>query len=256
MFQNAKPTKIFQDVVAQIEDAILTGRLKTGDILPSERELKDQFRVGRGTLREALRVLEQKGLIEIRLGVSGGSVVREVDAGQVSESLALLIRSQQVSLKHLAQFREDVEGIVAAHAAERCTADDLRRLKDLLAKAGACVAEGPARRAAFIEVDKQIHQLLAEISQNPIYVSILHSVHDNIHRYYDRFLSMDARELDENYKDLCAIVAAIERKDGPSARRLSQEHVKRFGAYMQRRQKAELSARPSGRQADGDWRLH
>jgi DNA-binding FadR family transcriptional regulator len=117
MFQTAKQTKIFQDVVEQIQEAILDGRLKAGDTLPAERELKQMFNISRGTLREALRVLEQKGLIQIKLGVGGGSVVKAVDTDQISESLGLLIRSQKVSLNHLAEFREDVEGIVAANAA-------------------------------------------------------------------------------------------------------------------------------------------
>ena len=73
MFQAAKQTKVFQNVVTQIEEAILDGRLKTGDTLPSERQLKELFSISRGTLREALRVLEQKGLIEIKPGVGGGS---------------------------------------------------------------------------------------------------------------------------------------------------------------------------------------
>lgn len=62
MFQAAKQTKIFQDVVEQIQEAILDGRLKAVDMLPAERELKQMFNISRGTLREALRVLEQKGL--------------------------------------------------------------------------------------------------------------------------------------------------------------------------------------------------
>jgi len=240
MFQTAKPTKVFQDVVAQIEEAILTGRIKTGQTLPSERELKGTFQISRGTLREALRVLEQKGLIEIRLGVAGGSVVRAVDAGQVSESLGLLIRSQKVSLNHLAEFREGVEGNVAAQAAERRTASDLRKLSRLLETARRCVEGGPERRSDFLEIDKQIHMMLADITGNPINVSILTSVHDNIHRYYERFLSMDAKELRENYQDLDDIVRAIEQKDQESARRLAQDHVLRFNRYMQSREQTEL----------------
>ena len=182
MFQTAKQTKVFQDVVAQIQEAILDGRLKTGDTLPSERQLKDMFNISRGTLREALRVLEQKGLIEIKLGVGGGSVVKDVNEDQVSESLALLIRSQKVSLNHLAEFREDVEGIIAAHAAKRCTEADISQLRELLKKARKCLDQGTSQRDAFIEIDKQIHMTLAAVSQNPIYISVLHSVHENIHR--------------------------------------------------------------------------
>jgi DNA-binding FadR family transcriptional regulator len=241
MFQTAKPTKVFQEVVAQIEEAILAGRIETGQTLPSERELKEMFQISRGTLREALRVLEQKGLIEIRLGVGGGSVVRAVDAGRVTESLGLLIRSQKVSLQHLAEFREAVEGSIAAQAAERRSSADVRKLKELLAEARASVQAGRKRRDAFLETDRQIHTAIAATTQNPIYQSVLASIHDNIHRYYDRFLSMDERELKENFQDLCDLVKAIEKGDVGEARRLARGHVQRFNGYMQHRAQLALA---------------
>jgi len=248
MFQTAKPTKVFQEVVNQIEEAILTGRIETGQTLPSERELKAMFQISRGTLREALRVLEQKGLIEIRLGVGGGSVVRTVDTGRISESLGLLIRSQKVSLNHLAEFREGMEGSIAAQAAERRNAADIRKLKDLLAVADDCMQAGHPRRDEFLEMDKQIHMTIAATTQNPIYQSVLASIHDNIHRYYDRFLSMDDRELQENYRDLCDLVDAIDKGNAPGARRLARQHVQRFNGYMQRRAREELAGpQPSSR---------
>lgn len=238
MFQAAKQTKVFQDVVEQIQEAILDGRLTAGQTLPAERELKEMFSISRGTLREALRVLEQKGLIEIRLGVGGGSVVKAVDTDQISESLGLLIRSQQVSLNHLAQFREDVEGIVAGHAAENHTAEDIHKLKELLQNASRCLKKGPSQRNAFIDIDKRIHLTMARITGNPVYISVLHSIHDNIHRYYDRFLSMDIPELEENYNDLCELVKAIENGEVERARHLAKQHVQRFNQYMKMREKS------------------
>jgi DNA-binding FadR family transcriptional regulator len=239
MFQAAKQTKVFQDVVSQIQEAILEGRLKTGDVLPSERQLKDMFNISRGTLREALRVLEQKGLIEIKLGVGGGSVVKDLNTDQIREGLALLIRSRKVSLNHLAEFREDVEGIVAARAAVRHCRTDISGIKALLDKARKCIDGGTSQRSAFIEIDKQIHMTLAEVAQNPIYISVLHSIHENIHRYYDRFLSMEERELQENYQDLCDIIEAVENRRADHARRLARDHVRRFNQYMKNREQAE-----------------
>jgi len=244
MFQAAKQTKVFQNVVGQIQEAIFDGRLKAGETLPSERDLKAMFNISRGTLREALRVLEQKGLIEIKLGVGGGSVVRSVDTEQVSESLGLLIRSQRVSLNHLAQFREDVEGIIAAHAAKKHTKKDIQKLKHLLAKANKCVAKGRSQRDAFLNIDKLIHTTLADITGNPIYISVLHSIHDNIHRYYDRLLSMEEPELQENYQDLCDMVAAVEDGRADRARRLAETHVQRFSRYMKEREAASASGLP------------
>ena len=246
MFQAAKQTKVFQDVVEQIQEAIFDGRLKTGETLPAERELKAMFNISRGTLREALRVLEQKGLIEIRLGVGGGSVVKSIDSEQVRESIGLLIRSQNISLGHLAEFREDVEGIVAAHAAERHTANDIKILRQLLAQAHKCVDQGSSQRNAFINLDKQIHMNMAVITGNPIYISVLHSIHDNIHRYYcDRFLSMENRELCENYQDLCEIIQAVENGQADLARKLARNHVLRFSRYME--MKAEEVTKDEGR---------
>ena len=76
LFRAAKQNRIFQDVVEQIQEAIIEGHLKVGDRLPPERELKEMLQTSRSTLREALRVLEQKGLIEIKLGMGGGAVVK------------------------------------------------------------------------------------------------------------------------------------------------------------------------------------
>ncbi len=235
MFTVAKPTKVFQNVVDQIQEAILEGRLKRGQALPPEREMKAMFGISRGTLREALRVLEQKGLIEIRLGVGGGSFVRTVDADQVSESLGLLIRSQKVSLRHLSQFREDIEGIVAGHAARLHAPGDIQRLRHMLDQGQTCVSAGLERRDEFIDIDKRIHMTLAEITANPIYVFVLHSIHDNIQRYYERFLSMEVPELVENQRDLCAVVDAVAAGDAALARKLAQSHVKRFSRYMEQR---------------------
>ena len=242
MFQAAKQTKVFQDVVEQIQEAIFDGRLETGQTLPAERELKAMFNISRGTLREALRVLEQKGLIEIKLGVGGGSIVKAVDTAKISESLGLLIRSQKVSLNHLARFREDVESIIAAHAAQWHSKEDIKKLKQLLTKALECVDKGRSQRDAFINIDKRIHMTMAEITGNPIYISVLHSIHDNIHRYYDRFLPMEEPELEENYQDLCDIIEAIENGQAGQARELAQHHVKRFNQYMQKREAEEKNA--------------
>lgn len=237
MFKAAKQTKVFQDVVRQIQEAILDGRLKTGDMLPSERRLKEMLNISRGTLREALRVLEQKGLIEVKLGVGGGSVVKDLNADPISESLGLLIRSRKVSLDHLAEFREDVEGLVAARAATKCSEKDISDLKALLARAQPYVEAGASQKDSFIDIDKQIHMKLAQIVQNPIYLSVLHSIHDNIHRYYERFLSMEARELRQNYQDLCELVEAVENGEVDQAGRLARDHIQRFSQYMKQRKK-------------------
>jgi len=237
MFREAKQNRIFQDVVQQIQDAILKGSLKPGDKLPPEREMKEIFRSSRGTLREALRILEQKGLITIKTGVAGGAVVNSLTTDQISENLDLLRRYQKVSLRDLAEFREGVEGIVAGLAVERTKSEDIQYLKKLLADAKSHLDEGACGWDNFIHVDNQLHMALAHIAGNPIYESILQTVYDNIHRYFDQFLPREEALLRENYQDLCEIVEAVENRQAAQAHLLVQNHVYRFNRLMEEKAK-------------------
>ena len=238
IFRKARQNRIFKDVVDQVGDAILDGQIQVGDRLPAEREMCELFGVSRGTLREALRVLEEKGLIEVRLGVGGGAVVKGANGDRITESLAMLIRSGEISLEHLAEFRMDVEGAVSGIAATCAGKGDVDRLNVLLAEAEAHYRNGISRWNDFVRVDEKIHMALAEITGNPIYRFILRTVHDNIHRYYDRFLARGEDELRENYQDLCSIVTAVAQGDAGKARSLAQSHVKRFSRYMEKNKRS------------------
>ncbi len=228
MFQKAKQNRVFQDVVEQIQDAILEGRVAPGEKLPAERELKEMFNTSRGTLREALRVLEQKGLIEIRLGAGGGAVVRNVSSDSITENLALLIRSREIDLEDLREFRMGVEGNIAALAAEKAEDRDIERLRGLLATAKLKL-DNKEGWQEFTRADTNVHMALARICGNTVYEFIQRSIHDNIHRYYAKYLAREARELLAHYEDLCEIVDAVERRDGEDAGRLMKKHLGRLG---------------------------
>ena len=235
MFRQAKQNRIFQDVVDQIQEAIVDGRIKPGQQLPPERELKDQFNVSRGTLREALRVLEQKGLIVIKTGVAGGAIVRGVTTEQINENLGMLIRYRKVSLENLAEFREGIEGLVAAIAAERASDDDIVSLQALLDEAKQNIEQGQERWDEFIRVDEEIHMEVARITENTLFKTILETIYYNIHTYYESFLPLDDRMVQENFQDLADLVAAIGGRDAVKAKAVARDHVRRFNSYMQRK---------------------
>jgi DNA-binding FadR family transcriptional regulator len=236
-FKKAKQNRIFQDVVDQIQVAILEGQVSAGERLPSERDLCEMFQTSRGTLREALRILEQKSLIEIRLGVNGGAYVKDANAELMAENLAMLIQSQNISLSHLAEFREGIEGTVARLAAQRASAADIKKLNILLSKADAFRRLGTSGWNDFVRVDEKIHTEIARIAGNPLYSFILKSVHDNIHRYYDKFLNAGDEELEENYRDLSIIIEAIKDGEDELASSRAIDHVQRFSMYMQRKKR-------------------
>jgi DNA-binding FadR family transcriptional regulator len=95
LFRPASTVRVFQDVLSQLENAILNNQIKRGERLPPEREMIEAMQISRPTLREALRALEHKGLIEIRLGVKGGAYVKSLDVDQVASGIGILIRQKK-----------------------------------------------------------------------------------------------------------------------------------------------------------------
>lgn len=230
MFKKAKQNRVFQDVVEQIQDAILSGKLEPGTKLPAERDLKGMFNTSRGTLREALRVLEQKGLIEIKLGVAGGAIVKQIDAEPVMQSLALLIRSGDVSLDHLAEFRIKIEGSIVELAAQRATPKDIETMESLYEQAKTHFEAGDWER--FLKTDEAMHAYIGTMSRNPVFQFLQQSIHDNIHNYYEYYLPMNHERTLENLNDLKKLVAHIKSGDGRQASRLIMDHVARFNKKM------------------------
>ncbi len=231
MFKKAKQSRVFQDVVEQIQDAILSGKLEPGTKLPAERELKDMFNTSRGTLREALRVLEQKGLIEIKLGVTGGAIVKQIDADPIVQSLALLIRSGGVSLDHLAEFRIKIEGSIVELAAQRATPEDIQEMERLFKKAKTYFENQDWEN--FLKTDETMHTYFGTMSRNPVFQFVQKSIHDNIHQYYSSYLPMNHERTLENLTDFEKIIAAMKLHDSAMAADIIRDHVARFRKKMQ-----------------------
>jgi DNA-binding FadR family transcriptional regulator len=226
MFKRAKQSRVFQDVVDQIQEAIVTKKLAPGTRLPAERDLKEMFNTSRGTLREALRVLEQKGLIEIKLGVTGGAIVKRMDADPFMESLALLIQSGEVSLEHLSEFRIKIEGSLVELATQRATPEDIKELERLQARARHCFEIQDWEN--FLKTDEAMHTYIGTMSRNRVFQFVQKSIHDNIHRYYQDFLPMNHERAQENLNDFDKIIAAMKAKDGATASAIITDHVQRF----------------------------
>jgi GntR family transcriptional regulator, transcriptional repressor for pyruvate dehydrogenase complex len=228
MFRPVKPNRAFEDVVTQIQGAILQGGLKPGDRLQGERHLREIFQVSRGTLREALRTLEQKKLIQIKTGTKGGAIVCHMDTQPMSESLDLLLRYQRISLRELAEFREAIEGLVAAMAAKKVKKTELKCLMDSLDSIRKYLGERELRWDEILAEDKKFHLSIASLIGNRIFESILSTIYENIYGYFDRFLPMERETLETLYQDLCKITQALREKNATKAHTLAQTHVRRF----------------------------
>lgn len=228
MFKKAiRPTRIYQEVADKIEDAILSEKLQVGDRLPSERELAEVFDISRRTLRESLRVIEQKGLIEIR---TTGAIVKMTTKEKLSQSLALAIRSQKIAWRDIVQFRSEMEGNIAFKAAHQATKKDIEDLEDIIKSVKAQLKPGILDWDEYINLDKRMHIILARIAGNPIYELIMRSFLDNLKVYFEPYRTREMQFAVENFENMNAIVEAVKQKDQQAARRLIAEHLE-LGTY-------------------------
>ncbi len=165
MFRKATPKRAYEDVVHQIRAAIVDGRLRPGDRLPSQRAMRDLFQVSRAAIMEALRVLEKADLITIRAGATGGAFVSHATSDTVAESLLLLLSLEGVSLTELAEFRERLEGGTAYWAAQRAAKKDVQQLAERLVRLRQLAAANTPWDQ-FLAEEMKFHWAVAECSGN------------------------------------------------------------------------------------------
>jgi GntR family transcriptional repressor for pyruvate dehydrogenase complex len=173
LFQAAKKTfKISDQIIDQIRDAVLSGKLKPGNRLASEKELADQFGVSKATMREAMRVLEVLGLIEIRKGIGGGIFIAEVGMRTTIHSIINFLHFQPVSIKEITMLRFLIEPTVAQIAASKITDKDVKNLKKIL-------GENPSPSTDEVSKEIGFHRYLARLAENTLLILIVDFV-DNL----------------------------------------------------------------------------
>ncbi len=165
MFSPVEPVRAYQRIVEQIETALLSGDLPAGANLPSERELMRQFQVSRATIREALRVLESRGLVRSRPGNPHGAEVLSFQTNMLRAPLTHLARVEHISLTDLLQFRMVLEGSASHLAALLRTDEQLDEMESALEamKSGADVG-----MAEFSAADLKFHEAVARASGNEL----------------------------------------------------------------------------------------
>ncbi len=156
--------KAYEEVAEQIKDRIFAGELKRLDRLPPEREMADQFGVSRVAVREAVRVLELTGFVNVKSGAKGGVFVAQDYDRPLINSIRHLVAGGEVPIGDLFAVRYLIEPYAAARVAERGTIEDFAELSKTLHEAQETVAAGEMARA----LNFRFHRLIVRMSGNAI----------------------------------------------------------------------------------------
>ncbi len=206
-------------VTEEIE-AIITGtQLQPGDRLPAERELARQFGVSRTVIREAVRALMAKGLLEVHSG--SGTIIRSPSVASVSQSMTLLLRAGQPQLDYrkVLEVRSLLEGEIAGRAAERRTDEDLERMADNLAQTLSIT-----EREQFVRVDMAFHAALAQATRNELYSVLLDSIAEVMRKIREMAFDILGAP-NRSYKYHSAIFEQVQQGNAEGARRAMREHL-------------------------------
>ena len=171
-FKPIRQFRISEEVLSQLKESILLGKFKSGEKLPSERELTEEFQVSRGVIREAIRILEITGFVTLRQGPTGGAFVTDLSFDHVGNAFLDLFLSNKVSIPELANVRLFVEPEVARLAALNATGEDRKRLTEAQEGEFLSVSTTTARIIQF----QRVHHVVAESCQNHFYEAISKSM--------------------------------------------------------------------------------
>ena len=239
-FRPVATRRAFEEITVQIRDRLAHQALKTGDRLPAERDLADQFGVSRNTLREALRSLENSGLLELRKGATGGAFIREGGGDAVVAGLSDLYRLGNIRPEHLTEARILIGTEVARLACARRTAADLQALEANVAEAEAASRAGNLGRRA--EIHYEFHSLLARSAKNPVLIILTDALMEMTRHFVEAVGYQPNPYVMPSRKRL---LAALRTKDGEAAalematmlKRLQRFHLARYEAAGQEKRK-------------------
>lgn len=222
LFSSIKRSRSLSDrVVEEVTQAIVAGKLQTGQALPSERDLCKQFDVSRTVVREAIRSLAAKGLAKPSTG--RGMLIARPDVDAVSESITLfLTTSCGIDYRAVHEVRAAIETQVAGLSAERASDEEVSGLRDICVDFEGSVAESAFSRA--MDLDCQFHRSLAQASGNGLLEALIYSMADILREI--RRKTMDQPGVAEGAVQMhWKIFKAVERHDPERAREAMAEHL-------------------------------
>ncbi|MCR8745278.1 FadR/GntR family transcriptional regulator [Romboutsia lituseburensis] len=186
MFNSISSKKVYEQVIEQIQESILSGELKKGDKLPSERELSDRMRVSRTSIREALRVLETMGVVESRQG-EGNFICTNIEKSLI-EPLSMIFKLNDGTWQNVLELREMLELQTVKIAAIRSTKEDCIELKAIV-DGMKKETQQSSNKKEIVRLDQKFHKKLVSMSKN----YLIESLFVTSSKLFEGFIK-DARE--------------------------------------------------------------
>lgn len=167
-----RPPKAAMLVAQRIVRDSLRENLKPGDLLLPERTMLEKYQTGRGTLREALRLLEFQGVISLKPGPRGGPVLQSPDAAHLASTVVLLLQMNQAPFRTIVEVRSALEPIISSLAAERMSDESIEELNGTIEQ----MRQEMDDQHSFLDANQRFHDVIAWSSGNTLFGYIVDSL--------------------------------------------------------------------------------
>jgi len=220
-FTPVRAERVHEVVARQIREAILSGAYGPGDRLPFERELVESFGVSRSGVRQAILLLQQQGLVEVRAGSGGGAFVRDTGIQPLLNAIENVLAVRRVTPAQFLQAKQVVEPVLSAAAAEHVTDEIIGRLRENIA-AGRTLAGDAGGRLANAT---QFHEILAEATGNPVLELVLVAL-SRLAESMPEFRHAGGHDWDRVVDEHDGLVDALERRSKADVHELMVAHLR------------------------------
>ncbi len=219
LYKLVRTSRLYEQIVQQIEESIVKGDLKAGDQLPAERDLAQRFGVSRTAVREAVKALREKGLVEAYSG--RGTFITDGTTQAVRQSLDLMVKiGQPEGSTHLAEVRAILEPEIAALAAVRIQEPELSTMREAVT----AMDRAGQDPETYIEADLDFHLALAEGAANPLILSLLDSIVGLLREQRLRIFKVPGGP-ERGQIHHKRILDAVERHDAEKSREAMRAHL-------------------------------
>lgn len=228
------------DVARQIVSEIGQGDFRQGDKLPPEQEMLARYGVARATLREALRFLELQGVIRLKPGPGGGPLVCEPNPESFASTIALIVQFLGANYRALIEVRQAIGPSIAARAAERATAAQIKQMSESLERLGTLKGDSPE----YVEEHRCFHDLISASTGNPLMAFLTVSLHQ-ITNASALGITYTQTERDYQLKAYSRILSAINERNPELASAEMFRFMNRSDSYLEQRYPTLMSRRIS-----------
>lgn len=235
----SRPEKTAMILARRVVDDIRRNEFGVGDRLPPERVMLEDYQVGRGTLREALRFLELQKVVSLKPGPGGGPTVQKPDASTLATTMLLLLQFDNAPFETIVETRRDLEPLLARLAAERMNADELEALAasvDLMRESGMKDLD------VFLATNQDFHDRIAWGTKNSVYGFLIDALLD----------ILDGSALGVDYPERrrqavlrahTGILEALQAHDPHAARDAMERHIIEYTRYVTKKYPDVLARR-------------